>query len=188
LAEIVDLIDRVNDMPEAANEMPSHDNRLRWTAYANRRPVWFGMAMIAAIVALRVAFLGVLSLFVPIQDDGTVAGTIIEHGVATVVSAFVILPVETFLGKQLPISILGRLGVTRPLSLVALSAMVFGAMHLFAGAAGFLTGASAGLVLSYGFLCWRQESVRVAFWRTTAVHAAHNAIGFSVGFLRLFSD
>ena len=139
--------------------------------------------MVVAIVALRVIFLALLSLFMAVEDDQTSAGVRFQAGVAIVMLGFALLPVETFLGQQLPIWIIGKIGVTRPVILVTLSAIAFGALHL-PGAAAFLTGASAGLVLSYGFLCWRQRSAGAAFWKTTGVHAAHNALAYGIALLQ----
>jgi hypothetical protein len=164
---------------------PGH-NGLRWAAYADQHPVAFGLAVVAAIMASRVLAFSLLSLFVVIQDDETSAGEVLGGGLGSVILMFAVLPVETYLGQQLPISLLRRLGVRHPLSLVTLSALAFGALHLFAGLAGFVTGASAGVMLSYAFLCWQQESTRTAFWRTTAVHAVHNAIAIGLYVSRVF--
>jgi len=164
-----------------------HEDRLhpllRWTTYAGQRPLRFGAAAVAAIMILKLLFLAVLSLFAPIEDDALSGGVILQQGVFRVIAGFAFLPAETYLGQQLPIALLRRFGVSRAVTLVGVSAGVFGALHLFAGAAGFVTGASAGLVLSYAFLCWKPVSPEAAFWRTTAVHAAHNWLAYCAALL-----
>ena len=118
--------------------------------------------------------LAVMEMFISLPNDGT-AALLLDQGLGYVVLSFLILPVETFLGQLLPVLALERAGVTHPVALSIVSAAVFGALHLPGVAAGFTTGLSGGVVLSYAFPCWRGRSSQQAFWRTTGVHAAHNA-------------
>ena len=94
--------------------------------------------------------------------------------------SFVFLPVETLAGQAFPIWLLGKLGLRNRLGLCLLSGLFFGLLHAPLGGAGFVAGLSGGIAFSYCWLSWRVLSFFKAFWWTTLVHAAHNAIAFLI--------
>jgi hypothetical protein len=140
--------------------------------WAVRSPLGFGAAMVGAMFGLKI-------LSVPLVlavGGGDTSGPALEGGLALVLIAFAVLPIETLLGQGLPLWLLARLGVRRRLALCVLSGAFFGVLHLHAGLGGWVIGFTSGIVLSYCWLSWRVTSRGAAFWRTTAVHAAHNAV------------
>jgi hypothetical protein len=142
--------------------------------WAVRAPLQFGGAMVLAMYALKILAVPMILVI----GGGDTTGPILEVGLGLVCVSFLLLPLETFVGQTLPIWVLRKLGLRNWWGLCILSAVVFGVLHLGAGPGGFFVGLTTGVVLSYCWLSWRQLSIAAAFWYTTAVHVAHNAIAF----------
>ncbi len=147
--------------------------------FAERRPLTFGAAMTIVMMLAKVPFAPLVSMS---GGAGTTEG-VVAAGAIVFVVAFLGLPIETFFGQALPIWLLRLLRVRRWRWLILGSSLVFGAMHLIVDVGSFFVGFGGGLALSVCWLAWREQSLSRAFWGTTAVHAAHNAIAFGVYFL-----
>jgi len=143
-------------------------------AWAIRSPLRFGIAMVSIIFGLKILAIPL----VLVLGGGDTSGPVLKGGAPLVLLAFAILPIETFLGQAFPLWLLMKLGVRQRFALCALSGTFFGVLHLSAGFGGWVIGFTAGIVLSYCWLSWRVKSLGTAFWLTTAVHAAHNAVAF----------
>jgi membrane protease YdiL (CAAX protease family) len=157
----------------AATDAAGAEPRAGWAA---RSPLAFGGVMVVLIFALKL-------LVSPLAIDAGGAdttGPLFENPLFLIPLSFLFLPVETFLGQAFPIWVLQRRKITRWPVLCLVSAVVFGLFHLEAGAGAFFFGLASGLVLSFCWLSWRPRSLSMAFWGTTAVHAAHNLVAISL--------
>jgi hypothetical protein len=143
-------------------------------SWALRSLIKFGATMVLLMFAAKIAAIPLILAV----GGGDTTGPVVRAGFGLVLLAFAILPVETFLGSAFPIWGLRLCGIRNWPPLCILSAMFFGLFHLAAGPGGFMIGFATGVVLSYCWLSWREESLAAAFWYTTAVHAVHNAVAF----------
>jgi hypothetical protein len=110
--------------------------------------------------------------------DGGITEEVVKEGRVHIFLSFLVLPLETFLGQSGPIWVFAKIGVRSHYALCVLSAIVFALLHLSTGVMDVLSAFFAGLVLTYCWLSWRPGSFALAFWGTTLVHVAHNAIVF----------
>jgi len=143
---------------------------------AIRSPLRFGAAMVGAMFGLKL----LASPLVLAVGGGNTTGPVVEAGFALVLVSFAILPIETFLGQGFPLWLLTKLGVRQRFALCTLSGTFFGLLHVGAGFGGWVIGFASGIVLSHCWMSWRPKSLGTAFWFTTAVHAVHNAVAFSL--------
>lgn len=151
--------------------------------FALKSPLRFGARMLGVIFLLKisVALLVLLPLYLllPMKEVFAEWGSteeVLRGGRLLIFLSFLVLPIETFLGQGLPIWVFSKCHVKSHRVLCALSAVCFGLLHLGSGVPGVFNGFLGGLVLSYCWLAWRPESLGLAFWGTTFVHAAHNGI------------
>ena len=153
--------------------------------FALKSPFRFGARMLGGIFLLKILI--VLLVLVPlyllfpmkeILTKGSITEDVMRGGKFLIFASFMTLPIETFLGQGLPIWVLSKCHVKSHRVLCALSAICFGLLHLSSGALDVFNGFIAGLILSYCWLSWRPDSLGLAFWGTTFVHAAHNGTVF----------
>lgn len=150
--------------------------------FAERRPLTFGAAMTIAMMLAKMPFAPLVSM----SGGAETTGGVVAGGAIVFVIAFIGLPIETFFGQAFPIWVLRTVRVQQWRWLILGSSLVFGAMHLIVDVGSFFIGFGGGLALSVCWLAWREQSLKRAFWGTTAVHAAHNAIAFAVYFLFVY--
>ena len=141
--------------------------------FATRKPVLFGACMTFAMLFIKLPFVPLI-LAVGGADTTEV---VMAGGIGLILFSFLFLPVETFIGQAFPIWLSKKFGAQRWRTLIGISAFLFGLLHLPVGLGAFFVGFAGGLVLSFCWLIWREDSLKRAFWGTTFVHAAHNAIG-----------
>ena len=147
--------------------------------FAERLPLTFGAVMTIVMMLAKMPFAPLVSMS---GGAGTTEG-VVAAGAIVFVAAFLALPIETFFGQAFPIWVLRKVRVQKWRWLILGSSLVFGAMHLLVDVGSFFVGFGGGLALSTCWLAWREQSLKRAFWGTTAVHAAHNAIALGVYFL-----
>ncbi len=150
---------------------------------ALRSPFRFGGQMLGVIFLLKISFalLVLLPLYLlwPMKGIFAEMGSteeVLRGGKLAIFISFLILPIETFFGQGLPIWVFSKCHVKGHRVLCGLSAICFGLLHMSSGVPGVFNGFLGGLVLSYCWLSWRPDSIRLAFWGTTFVHAAHNGV------------
>lgn len=134
-------------------------------------------------ISLGLLILLPLQVFLPMEElftDGGTAEKIWNEGVHSLLLSFLILPIETFLGQGGPIWALSKFHVRNHRVLCVLSATCFALLHLWTGVLDVFHAFIAGLVLSHCWLSWCPGSLGLAFWGTTLVHAAHNAVAFAL--------
>lgn len=157
--------------PTVPVEAPEHRQN-----FAVRFPLVFGGAMVVLMFVFKLL---VSPLAIDAGNSDT-TGPLFSNPLLLIPLSFVFLPLETFLGQALPIWILQKRKITSWSILCLVSAVVFGLLHLEVGPGAFFIGLAAGLVLAFCWLSWRPKSLAMAFWGTTAVHAAHNLIAISI--------
>ena len=100
----------------------------------------------------------------------------------------VVLPLlETVLFQFLVIELLLRIGLRKPIHIVAIAAVLFIGAHL-SNESGVLSAISVipgGIVLAYCYLHWRRKTAlrRVAFSATSLAHALHNLYFWALNFV-----
>jgi membrane protease YdiL (CAAX protease family) len=132
--------------------------------------------MVLLMFGLKIAF----SPLIVAAGGGSTTAPVLKGGLPLVLISFAILPIETLIGQAFPIWALKKFGARKWPALCLLSALAFGLLHAPIGGGAFLVGFTSGLVLSYCWLSWRTKSLGMAFWSTTLVHGAHNALAFLV--------
>lgn len=143
---------------------------------ARDSPALFGALIVAAMFAFKLLFVPLILLV----GGGDTTTPLVKMGPLVILLSFLFLPVETLAGQAFPIWLLRKLGIERWRWLSLGSGVVFGLMHLPAGAGGFVLGFSTGLPLGFAWLACRESSFRHAFVVVTVVHAAHNVLALTL--------
>jgi hypothetical protein len=130
--------------------------------------------MVLVMFGLKIAL---IPLFIALDRGGpSTTEAVFQGGVPLIVLSFALIPFETLTGQAFPIWVLKKLGVRKWWALCVLSAGVFGLLHAPAGEGAVALTYTGGVVLSHCWLSWRVQSFGRAFWPTTLVHVAHNAL------------
>ena len=141
-------------------------------SWALRSPIAFGIAMVLLMFALEL----LASPLIKVLGGGSTNAPLRQGNILLVLLVLLTLPIETFLGQAMPIWLMKKCGVINWPLLCLLSALFFGLLHAPIGGGAFVVGFTAGLVLSWCWLSWRPRSVSMAFWSTTGVHVAYDAV------------
>jgi len=164
---------------ESGPELQSDDRSPRarqLVDWARRSPWQFGAAMVGLMFLLKLVS---VPIFVVLPGRST-SEELLKFGLGAVLLSFLLLPLETLLGQWVPIEVLRLLRVRSWLWLVTVSAVLFGLLHLGAGAQGFMVGLTTGIPLALGYLAWRHRSIGYAIVATTLVHACHNGLALPI--------